>query len=73
MGTNPHFQNRVLCKAADQNRRPVREKDVCSDFNLTAQRLQMVVRKILETISGMVLNRSQPKFALKTVTNESDV
>ena len=35
MGTDLHVPNRVLCKAADLNRRPVQEKGVCSDFNLT--------------------------------------
>ena len=33
----------------------VLEKVVCSDSNQTAQLLQMVVHKSLETISGMIL------------------
>ena len=43
--------------------RPVLEKGVCSDLNWTAQQLQMAARKSLETISSMILNWLQPKFA----------
>ena len=50
--------------------RPVQEKGVCSDSNRTAQRLQMAARKSLETMSGVILNRLQPKFAAKLVANE---
>ena len=42
-------------------------KGVCSDLN---RRLQMAARKSLETMSGMILNQSQPKFAAKLVANE---
>ena len=62
--SNPVQSSRSL------NRRPVREKGVCSDSNRTAQRLQMVARKILETISDMILIRPQPKFSAKSVANE---
>ena len=65
IGTKQHVPNRILCKAADLSRRPARGNGVCS-----AQRLQMAVRKILETMSGMILNRLQPKFAAKSVANE---
>ena len=70
IGTKPHVPNRILCKAADLSRRPARGKGVCSDSNRTAQRPQMAARKILETMSGMILNRLQPKFAAKSVANE---
>ena len=51
-------------------------KGNCSDSNRTAQqwqtaqRLHMAARKSLETMSGMILNRSQPKFPAKSVANE---
>ena len=45
-------------------------KGVCSDSNQTAQQLQMAARKSLETMFGMILNWSQPKFAAKLVANE---
>ena len=50
-----------LCKEADLNWRPVKEKGICSDSNRTAQRLQMAKRINLETLSGMILNRLKPK------------
>ena len=37
-----------------------------SDFRI----VQMAARKSLETMSGVLLNRSQPKFAVKSVANE---
>ena len=49
--------NRILCKAADLNRRPVWGRDVYSNSNLMAQRLQMTARKSLETTSGMIMIR----------------
>ena len=49
---------------------PAPGKSVCSDSNWSAQRLQMAARKCLETMSGMILNRSQSKFAVKSVANE---
>ena len=52
------------------NRRPVRGKGVCSDSTRRAHQLQMAGRKSLETMSGMILNRLQPKFAAKSVANE---
>ena len=42
------------------------KKGICSDSNWRAQ----PVRKSLETISGVILNQLQPKFAAKTVENE---
>ena len=57
-------------EVADLNQRPVSEKGVCLDLNRTAQRLQMAARKSLETMSGVILNRLQPKFAAKSVANE---
>ena len=58
-----HVPNRILCKA-------VWGKGVCSDSNQTAQLLQMAARKSLETMSGVILSRSQPKFATQSVGNE---
>ena len=55
-------EHQILCEAANLNRRPVGEKGVCSAFNQTAQRLQISVRKNLETMSGMNLNRLQTKL-----------
>ena len=52
-----------MCKAADLNQWPVREKGICTDASQTAQQLQMAVRKSLETFSGIFLNQLQPKFA----------
>ena len=49
----------------DLNRWPVLENSVCSDFNQTAQQLWMAALKSLETMSGMILNRLQTKFAAK--------
>ena len=46
------------------------EKRVWSDSNRTAQRLQIAGRKCLETMSGVILNRSQSKFVAKSVANE---
>ena len=65
-----HVQNRILCKAADLSRQPVLGKSVCSDSNSTAQQLQMAARKSLETMSGAILNLSQPRFAAQSVANE---
>ena len=45
-------------------------KGVCSDSNWTAQRLQMAACKSLKTMSRVILNGSQPKFAAKSVANE---
>ena len=42
---------------------------VCSDYSQTAQQLQISEQK-LKTLSGMILNGLQPKFAAKTVANE---
>ena len=68
--TKPHVPNGILCKAAGLNQRPVLGKGICSDLNRTAQRLHMVARKTLETMSGAILNRSHSKFAAKSITNE---
>ena len=65
IGTKAHVLNQILCKAAGLNQRPVLGKGVCSDLNRTAKQLQMAVRKSLETMSGVILNWSQPKFAAK--------
>ena len=56
--------NWILCKAAGLNhwQCPV---CVCSNSNGTAQLLQMAAHKCLETMSGMILNQLQPKFAAK--------
>ena len=70
MGTKQHVPNRILCKAAGLNRRPVQGKGICSDSNRTAQRLQMAARKSLETMSGVILNQLHPKFAAESVSNE---
>ena len=40
IGTKPHVPNRILCKAAGLNRRPVWGKGACSDSNWTAQWLR---------------------------------
>ena len=50
--------------------RPAPGKGVCSDSNRSAQRLQMAARESLETMSGMIVKRLQPKFAVKLVANE---
>ena len=64
------LQPKFAAKSVANEMRPVRGKGVCSDSNRTAQRLQMAARKSLETMSGMILNRLQPKFAAKSVANE---
>ena len=69
IGTKQHIPIRILCKAAGLYQRPVRGKGVCSDLNRTAQRLQSAARKSLEMMSGIILNRLQPKFAAKSVAN----
>ena len=46
------------------------EEKASADSNRTAQRLQMAARKGLETMSGVILNRLQPKVAAKSVANE---
>ena len=60
-GTKPHVLNRILCKAAGLNRRPVRRKGVCSDSDWTVQPLQMAelqwARKSLETMSVLSENK----------------
>ena len=68
--TNPKDPNRILRKEAGLNRRPVRVKGVCPDSNQRVQQRQMAVRKILETISGMIQNRLKPKFTVKMIANE---
>ena len=55
---------------AGLNQLPVLGKGVCSDWNQTAQPLQMAASKSLETISAVILNWLQPKFAAKSVANE---
>ena len=70
IGKKQHVLNRILCKAAGLNQRPVRGKGVCSDLNWTAQQLQMAESKSLETMSGVILNWLQPKFAAKSRANE---
>ena len=48
------------------------ERATAQIWNLkrTAPRLQIAARKSLETMSGMILNRSQAKFTAKSVANE---
>ena len=64
------LQPKFAAESVANEMRPVLGKGVCSDSNRTAQQLQMAARKILETMSGMILNRLQPKFAAKSVANE---
>ena len=55
--TSVHVPNRILCRAADLNQQPAREKGVGSDYNRTAQPLQIPVpqcAKSWEIISGMI-------------------
>ena len=74
IGKNQHVPNLFLCEAADLNQRPAGEKGVCSDSNWTAQLLQMMACKSLETMSRMILNRMQPKLTAQSVAMfESDV
>ena len=47
-----------------------KKKGVCSDLNRLAQLLQMAAGKSLETMSGMILDLLQPKFAAKSASNE---
>ena len=70
IGTKQQVPNLILCKAADLSRQPVWGKGVCSDSNQTAQQLQMAARKSFETMSGVILNRSRPRFAAKSLRNE---
>ena len=56
--------------AAGLNQRHVLGKGVCSDSNRTGQQLQMVARKILQTMSGVIQNILQPKFAARLIANE---
>ena len=63
-------QPRFAAKSVANEMRPVPGKGVCSDSNRTAQQLQMAARKSLETMSGMILNQLQPKFA-KSIANEN--
>ena len=64
------LQPKVAAKLVANEMRPVQDQGVCSDSNRTAQRPQMVARKSFETMSGMILNRFQPKVAAKSVANE---
>ena len=45
-------------------------KGDCSDLNWTAQLLQMVACKSLETMSCVILNQLQPRFSAKLVPNK---
>ena len=54
----------------DLNQWHIQEKGVCSDSNWTALPNQLEACKSFGTISGMILNWLQPKFAAKTVENE---
>ena len=64
VGTNQHVLFQSLCKAANQNQWPVWEMGVCSDSNWIAQQIKMAAGKSLETMSNMILNLMQTKFAL---------
>ena len=55
-GISKDFMGKVL---------PVLEKGTDSTLQMTAHKLES-----LKTISGMILNQLQPKFAAKTVANE---
>ena len=46
------------------------EKGVCADSDQTEQLFRMARRLRLETMSGMILSRWQPKFAANLVANE---
>ena len=63
-------QPRFAAKSVANEMRPVPGKGVCSDSNRTAQRLQMAAHKSFEMMSGVILNRLQPRFAAKSVANE---
>ena len=65
------LQPKFAAKSVANEMRPVRGEGVCSDSNRTAQQPRMAARKSLETMSGMILNRSQPRFAAKSVANET--
>ena len=54
-----------MYKALGLNWQPVLEKGAYSDSNSVAQPLQMAVYISLKTISGLILNQFQPKFASK--------
>ena len=64
------LQPKFAAKSVANEMWPVLGEGVCSDSNKTAQQLRMVELKSFETISGMILNRFQPKFAAKMVANE---
>ena len=59
------LQTKFVAELVANEMLPVQGKGVCSDSNRTAQRPLMVERKSLESMSGMILNRFQPKFAAK--------
>ena len=67
--TNPHVPIRILCKAADLNQQPIREKGICSDSNWT-QQCQMAECESLKTVSSLILNQSEPSFAARTIAND---
>ena len=64
------LQSKFAAKSVTNEMLPVQGKGVCSDSNRTAQLLQMVARKSLETMSDVILNRLQSTFAAKSVANE---
>ena len=61
---------KVCTRSVANEMQPAPGKGICSDSNQSAQRLQMAARKSLEMMSGMIMKRLQPKFAVKSVANE---
>ena len=67
------LQPKFEAKSVANEMQPVlgqRVSTVSSDLNRTVQWLQMAARKSFETMSGMILNWFQPKFAAKSVAKE---
>ena len=65
------LHSKFAAKLVANEMRPFLGKGTCSDSNRTAQRLRMAARKFFETMSGMILNQFQSKFAAKSVANET--
>ena len=76
--TNPNIWNRILCRAADVDRRPVHDEGVCrnsaqiriAEHTLPACALLFESddgMQKLGTMSGMDFDRYQSKFAVRTI------
>ena len=65
-----HLTPKFAAQSVANEMQPAPGKGVCSDWNRSAQPLQMVARISLETMSGMILKRLHPKLAVKLVANE---